>query len=103
MANGISLVGKSLDSDSIVEKLKGELDSRVRLKVYRRGEKELTDFVVKRSNIPIKSVDAAYMLTPQLGYIKINRFAESTFKEFKQALDKLQDQGATKLALDLTR
>ena len=101
MANGISLVGKSLTSDSIVSMLKGELDSKVRLKIFRRGEKDLIDIVVKRSNIPIKSVDAAYMLSSNLGYIKINRFAESTYKEFKRALTKLQNQGATKLALDL--
>ena len=56
---------------------------------------------MKRGIIPIKSVDAAYMLTNNLGYIKVNRFAESTYKEFKKALDKLQEQGATKLALDL--
>jgi carboxyl-terminal processing protease len=51
--------------------------------------------------VPILSVDAAYMLSDNLGYIKINRFAESTYKEFKKGLDKLQDQGATKLVLDL--
>jgi carboxyl-terminal processing protease len=56
---------------------------------------------VKRSHIPIKSVDAAYMLTNKLGYIKINRFAESTYKEFKKGLDKLLDLGATEIALDL--
>lgn len=61
----------------------------------------MLDFVIKRSVIPIKSVDASYMLSPDLGYIKINRFAESTFKEFKKALNKLQEQGAKKLALDL--
>jgi carboxyl-terminal processing protease len=59
------------------------------------------DFQVKRTDIPIKSVDAAYMLTEDLGYIKINRFAESTYNEFKQALDFLLSEGATQLALDL--
>ena len=56
---------------------------------------------MKRGSIPIESVDAAYMLTEKLGYIKINRFAESTYNEFKAALDKLQNQGATQLVLDL--
>ena len=101
MANNKELTGNNINSDSIVGVLKGEIDSKVRLKVKRDGEEELLDFLVKRSNIPIKSVDAAYMLSSNLGYIKINRFAETTFKEFKKALDRLQDQGATQLALDL--
>jgi carboxyl-terminal processing protease len=101
MANDKPLTGKELNSDSIVNVLKGEIDSKVRLTVKREGEDKLLKFTVKRSNIPIKSVDAAYMLTDRLGYIKINRFAETTFKEFKKALEKLQDQGATQLALDL--
>jgi carboxyl-terminal processing protease len=101
MANGDSIFGREWTNEAIVKKLKGEKNSKITLKVYRPGEEELLTFKVKYSNIPIKSVDAAYMLTANLGYIKINRFAESTFKEFKKALDKLQDQGATKLALDL--
>ncbi|WP_115462735.1 S41 family peptidase [Winogradskyella aurantiaca] len=101
MANDKSLTGRGLSSDSIIAVLKGEINSRVRLTVKRPGEEELMDFVVRRSNIPITSVDAAYMLTEDLGYIKINRFAETTYKEFKTALTQLQEQGATKLALDL--
>ena len=101
MADGDSIFGTTMSNDEIIQKLKGEKDTKIRLKVYRRGEDKLLDFSVKRSDIPINSVDAAYMLTPELGYIKINRFAESTYKEFKKALDRLQDQGATKLALDL--
>ncbi len=101
MANGEPIYGNLLTSDSIVSKLKGEKNTKVKLTVYRKGEDELLEFTLRRSDIPIKSVDAAYMLTPNLGYIKINRFAESTYKEFKKALRKLQDQGATKLALDL--
>ena len=101
MANDKVLTGRGISSDSIIKVLKGEINSRVRLKVKRPGESELLEFTVRRSNIPIKSVDASYMLTDQLGYIRINRFAESTFREFKEALNSLQDQGATKLALDL--
>lgn len=101
MADDDSIFGNQWSNQDIIQKLKGEKNSRLRLKVYRKGEKELLDFNVKRANIPISSVDAAYMLTPNLGYIKINRFAESTYKEFKNALNDLQDQGATQLALDL--
>ena len=86
MANGHPIFGKNWSNDSIVGRLKGEKNTNVNLKVYRRGEDKLLDFKVKRTDIPIKSVDAAYMLTEDLGYIKINRFAESTYDEFKKAL-----------------
>ncbi len=101
MADGDTLFGAKLNNSDMVDKLKGPENTKVRLKVYRKGESKLLDFTVKRSTIPIKSVDASYMLTEKLGYIKINRFAESTYKEFKKALDKLLDKGATEIALDL--
>lgn len=101
MVDGDSVFGREWSNDAIITKLKGEKDTKVDLKIHRKGLSQLLSFTVKRSDIPINSVDAAYMLTPDLGYIKINRFAESTFKEFKKALDRLQDEGATKLALDL--
>ena len=101
MADGIPIFGKNWINDSIVDRLKGERNTKVDLKVYRRGVDKLLDFQVKRTDIPIKSVDAAYMLTDDLGYIKINRFAESTYNEFKKALDFLLSEGANQLALDL--
>ncbi len=101
MADGDSIFGRQWNNEDIIQKLKGEKNTKIELKVYRKGEKDFLNFTVKRASIPLKSVDAAYMLTPDLGYIKINRFAESTYKEFKNALNVLQDRGATKLALDL--
>lgn len=101
MADNDSIFGRQWSNEEIINKLKGEKNSKINIKVYRKGEKELLDFTIRRARIPIKSVDAAYMLTSDLGYIKINRFAESTYKEFKKALSDLQDQGATQLALDL--
>ncbi|NJX15779.1 S41 family peptidase [Tamlana crocina] len=101
MADGDTLYGNKLNDGDIINKLKGEINSKVKLTVFRRGEPELLEFNVKRGKIPIKSVDAAYMLTGDLGYIKINRFAESTYKEFKSGLDKLESLGATQMALDL--
>lgn len=101
IANGDSIFGKKWSNNDIVSKLKGEINTLVDLKIYRRDEASLLDFTVKREHVPIKSVDAAYMLTDRLGYIKINRFAESTYNEFKNGLDILQDQGATELVLDL--
>lgn len=101
MAGNDTLYGKSLPSESVVDKLKGKEGSTVKLKIYRKSEDKYFTVNIKRDIIPIKSVDAYYMLTQDMGYIKVNRFAESTFKEFKNALTALQEQGAVKLVLDL--
>ena len=101
LADGDTIYGRAVTNDYISKKLKGEKNTRVKLTVYRKSEDEILEFEVKRKTIPIKSVDAAYMLTDDLGYIKMNRFAETSYREFKVALEDLQDQGATKLALDL--
>lgn len=100
-ANDEPIYGKQWSNDAVVNRLKGEKGTRLKLKVYRPSESEILSFNIKRSDVPIKSVEASYMLTQDLGYIKINRFAESTYKEFKKGLDKLQDQGAKQLVLDL--
>ncbi|WP_372756987.1 S41 family peptidase [Mariniflexile sp.] len=101
MADGDTLFGNKFKDGDLVKKLKGPLNSKVNLKIFRKGEPKLLNITVKRSNIPIKSVDASYMLTKKLGYIKVNRFAESTYKEFKKGLDKLLGEGAKELVLDL--
>lgn len=100
-ADGEDIFGPQLSNDYISSKLKGDKNTKVKLTVYRKSEDKTFEVTVKRKDIPIKSVDAAYMLTDELGYIKMNRFAESSFKEFKSALEELQEQGASKLALDL--
>ncbi|WP_366520007.1 S41 family peptidase [uncultured Aquimarina sp.] len=100
MADKDTLYGERLRRDGLADKLKGELNSQVQLKVYRKG-KGIFDVVVKRGRVPLKSVDASYMLKENLGYIKVNRFAETTYKEFKNALDSLQDLGAETLVVDL--
>ncbi|GAB4161702.1 MAG: S41 family peptidase [Winogradskyella sp.] len=101
LADGDTIYGRNITNDYISKKLKGDKNTKVKLTVYRKSEDEILEFEVKRKTIPIKSVDATYMLTDELGYIKMNRFAETSYKEFKAALEDLQDQGAKKLALDL--
>ena len=71
------------------------------MKIVRKGEKELLKFNVKRKEVPLLSVDASYKLTDEVGYIKVNRFSETTYKEFKSALEILIDKGITALILDL--
>lgn len=100
-ADGDTLYGKRLPSDEIVGKLKGAEGSRVNLKVYRKSENRTFNVNLTRDHIPLKSVEAYFMLSPDMGYIKVNRFAESTYNEFISALRSLQRQGAKKLTLDL--
>lgn len=100
-ADTTKLFGPSIHRDSITNHLKGAINSKVKLRVYRKGEEELLEFEVKRKRVPIVSVDASYKLTDKLGYIKLNRFAETTYNEFEKALDQLIDEGITGLVLDL--
>jgi carboxyl-terminal processing protease len=100
-ADGDTLYGKNLANRRIVSTLKGESGSTVNLKVYRKKDDRYFNVTLKRDRVPIKSVEAFYMMSPDMGYIKINRFAESTYKEFKNALRSLQKEGARKLTLDL--
>ena len=99
--NGDSVVNKNLLSSELVSKIKGPINTNVTLGVYRKSTKEFLDFKLKRSTIPIRSIEANYMLTEDLGYVKLNRFAESSYKEFKSALKDLKSNGAKKLILDL--
>lgn len=101
MADNDTLYGKDFASNAIVSKLKGKKGSSVKLKIYRKSSDKTFTVNVKRGVIPIKSVEAYFMITDDMGYIKINRFAESTYKEFKSALNALRKQGAEKLTLDL--
>lgn len=100
-ADNIPLFGQAMDDDSLSKILKGHVNTFVDLKIKRQGESELLSYSVRRDIVPISSVVASYMLTDQLGYIKINRFAETTYDEFITALKELKGNGATQLALDL--
>ncbi|WP_151893738.1 S41 family peptidase [Patiriisocius marinistellae] len=100
-ADGKQVFGENLDRDSISEYLKGVKNSSVALTIKRSGEKKLRDVDVKRKTVPLVSVDASYTLTKDLGYIKINRFAETTPDEFKKALSELKKEGVSRLVLDL--
>ena len=84
--NGDTIINKGLNNDALVNKIKGPIDSYVTLGVFRKSTNQFLNFKLKRSTIPLKSVDASYMLSQDLGYIKLNRFAESSYKEFITAL-----------------
>ena len=100
MADNDTLYGEGLVRDGLANKLKGPLNSKVQLKVYRR-DKGTFNVQIKRGRVPLYSVDAYYKLTENLGYIKINRFSETTYIEFKKALDALNMLSINGLVIDL--
>lgn len=95
------LYGRKLPSDSLFAKLKGEKGSEIELTVFRKSEQKKLKFRIKRDVIPLKSVDIALLLDNRTGYIKINRFAETTYREFKTGLSRLQQNGMKSLIIDL--
>jgi carboxyl-terminal processing protease len=100
-ADKTKLFGRKLPSDSLFSKLKGEQGSVVELTIYRKSADKKMKVRIKRGVIPLKSVDVAVLLNDSTGYIKINRFAETTFEEFKSGLVKLKKEGARALVIDL--
>jgi carboxyl-terminal processing protease len=100
-AGKTKLFGRKLPNDSLFTNLKGEVGSDLELLVYRKSIHKQLKIKIKRAIIPLKSVDIALLINPTTGYIKINRFAETTFDEFKTGLTKLQKEGAKSLVIDL--
>lgn len=95
------IAGRKLPNSRIIKILRGPKGSEVDLKVLRRGEAQPIVFHVVRDDIPVYSVDAAYMADPTTGYIRVSRFGEETDKEFEAALEKLRKQGMQNLIVDL--
>lgn len=100
-ADNDKLYGRELPNDSLFSKLKGEKGSKISLTVFRKSENKKFKVNLTRDVVPIKSVDAAAMVTKSIAYIKINRFAETTYDEFHEALVSLKKQGAKELIIDV--
>ena len=100
-ADKTKLFGRKLPSDSLFSKLKGTIGSNVELTIYRKSEGKKLKVKIVRDIIPIKSVDATLLLDENVAYIKINRFAETTYSEFMLGLAKLKKQGAKSLIIDV--
>ena len=96
-----AFVGKIVTNSEAMKRLKGEKGSKVKLGVYRPGEKDLLHFTVIRGNIPVKSIDAAYMINEKVGYIKVNKFGETTYPELLIALAKLNQKNCEGRIVDL--
>lgn len=98
-----TVAGVGMPSDDIVNMLKGPKNTQVKVSIYRRGEKDILDFVITRDKIPIYSVDVAYKLDDETGYLKISQFSQTTYNEFMEGIQKLKAQGMSKLIVDLRR
>lgn len=100
-AGKTQLFDKNITNDTLLAKLKGQENSKIELLVYRKSVNKKFKFTVTRGVVPIKSVDVALMVNNKKGYIKINRFAETTYTEFHKALLDLKKQGMNELIIDL--
>jgi len=101
MVNDTLFTGKKVTNEKVMKKLRGKADTKVKLGVKRFGTNELLKYTVTRGEIPVHSVDIAYMIAPQTGFIKVNKFAENTYSEFLNAIADLRAKGAKKYIIDL--
>jgi carboxyl-terminal processing protease len=99
--NDSLVAGKHIIDEKVMGMLKGPRGTVVKIKILRSGQKELLPFEITRDKIPIYSVDVDYMVNDNIGYIKINTFAMTTFDEFMKGLRELKEHGMTSLILDL--
>nr|MBP7471692.1 S41 family peptidase [Prevotella sp.] len=99
--NDSAIAGVKMDRDDIMRRLRGKKGTKVRLGIVRRGVKEILYFTVVRDKIPLKTVDAAYIIKPQIGYIRLEQFGMTSPQEIEDAIVKLKSQGMKDLILDL--
>lgn len=96
------IAGRKLKNTDITKRLRGPKGTKVNIKVKRGSNAELLEFRITRDDIPLNSIDAVYMADGKTGYIRLSRFAATSYKEFKDAITKLKKQGMQQLILDLT-
>ena len=99
--DGKSITGKDVTAEDCMKLMKGEKGTNVRLGIHRTGEKNTLYYTITRGDIPVHSIDASYMLTPEIGYVKINSFSETTYPELLVALAELNQKGFKGLVIDL--
>lgn len=96
------IAGRKLKNTDIMKRLRGPKGTKVNIKVKRGSNTDLLEFRITRDDIPLNSIDAVYMADGKTGYIRLSRFAATSYKEFKDAITKLKKQGMQQLILDLT-
>ena len=96
-----TIAGVKMPREEIMRRLRGKKGTQVRLKILRRGISDLLDFTITRDKIPVHTVDAVYMIRPEVGYIRISSFGATTYDEFMQGVDSLKQHGMKDLIVDL--
>ena len=99
--DGEVVVGKKITNQFVLDHLRGKRGTKVAVSIFRPGKKELIEFSITRDKIPINSIDAAYMIKPGIGYINLNKFAQTSMQEFNEAVTLLNAQGMKSMILDL--
>ncbi len=100
--DGEVATGSRVTNEFVMERLRGTKGTQVNVGIHRRGSSSILEFNITRDQIPINSMDAAFMATPEIGYIKLNRFSRTTMNEFRDAMNDLLAQGMMHLILDLS-
>ena len=98
---GKNIAGVGLKTGQVREKLMGELGSKVNIEILRKHAKKKLSYVITRDRIPVNSVDCFYMVTPEIGYIKLNSFSRSTAEEMRKGILDLKRKGMKHLVFDL--
>jgi len=99
--NDSMIAGVDVQNATVLNLLRGEKNTTVRVGIIRKSHDEKLEFEITRDDIPLISVDVSYMIDDETGFIKVTRFAETTYNEFMQGLQKLEQKGAEKLIVDL--
>lgn len=99
--NDTAIAGVKMSKEDIMRRLRGPKGTKVRIGIVRRGIADKIYFTVTRDKIPVKSIDAVYMIRPNVGYIRIGNFGATTYNEFMEGLENLRKQGMKNLILDL--
>ena len=99
--NDTAIAGVKMSKEDIMKRLRGKKGTQVKLGVVRRGIADQLTFIVTRDKMPVKSIDAVYMVRPGIGYIRITNFGATTYDEFMEGVRTLQQQGMKDLLLDL--
>lgn len=101
MVDDSVFTGKTITNEKVMRNLRGKDKTKVKLGIQRPGTKELLTFTITRDQIPVTSVDISYLVAPETGLIKVNKFGDTTYKEFLTAIAGLKSKGAKKFIIDL--
>ena len=99
--NDTLVAGVHIKENDVMKKLRGKKGTKVVVSIKRKGLSGMIDFTITRDKIPLYSVDIAYMVDDSIGYIKINSFSQTTYREFENAIRKLKEKNESKLIIDL--